>query len=134
MIPIILSWFISPLLAALITLIMFVIVRTAVLRRANSTKLAFYLMPIFVLVCIFINLFFVLVSGNADSGGVGGCRGGCRVPSSNMTACPAGGERRSHSSGTPPTPPHLLSVTALHVPLSPPADQGRQEHCLAGLW
>ena len=41
-VPVIISWFTSPLLAALATLTMFVIIRTLVLRRQNSTKLAFF--------------------------------------------------------------------------------------------
>lgn len=49
MVPVIVSWFISPCLAALVTLVMFLIVRTAVLRRQNSTKLAYICLPIFVL-------------------------------------------------------------------------------------
>ena len=36
--PVVISWFLSPLLAALITLFLFLIVRTVVLRRPNSTK------------------------------------------------------------------------------------------------
>jgi phosphate/sulfate permease len=62
-VPIIISWFLSPLLAALITLILFLLVRTFVLRRANSTKIAFWVLPILMMATFFINLFFILVSG-----------------------------------------------------------------------
>jgi phosphate/sulfate permease len=44
--PIVISWFASPLLAALATLVMFLIIRTLVLRRPNSTKLAYYVSKI----------------------------------------------------------------------------------------
>lgn len=53
--------FLSPLLAALITLILFLLVRTFVLRRQNSTRIAFYVLPILMLLTFFINLFFILV-------------------------------------------------------------------------
>jgi phosphate/sulfate permease len=61
-VPIVISWFLSPLLAALITLVLFLAVRTLVLRRANSTKIAFYVLPVLILLTFFINLFFILVS------------------------------------------------------------------------
>jgi sodium-dependent phosphate transporter len=61
-IPVIISWFLSPLLAALITLVLFLIIRTFVLRRTNSTKVAFWVLPILMVLTFFINLFFILVS------------------------------------------------------------------------
>jgi phosphate/sulfate permease len=61
-VPIVISWFLSPLMAALITLVLFLVVRTLVLRRANSTKIAFYVLPVLILLTFFINLFFILVS------------------------------------------------------------------------
>lgn len=63
--PIVISWFLSPLLAALVTLVLFLIIRTAVLRRVNSTKIAFWVLPLLLLFTFFINLFFILVSLNA---------------------------------------------------------------------
>jgi sodium-dependent phosphate transporter len=62
-VPVIVSWFLSPLLAALITLVLFLLVRTLVLRRANSTKIAFWVLPVLMMITFFINLFFILVSG-----------------------------------------------------------------------
>jgi sodium-dependent phosphate transporter len=59
---VIISWFLSPLLAALITLVLFLLIRTLVLRRARSTKIAFWVLPILILLTFFINLFFILVS------------------------------------------------------------------------
>lgn len=65
--PVVISWFLSPLLAALVTLILFLIIRTAVLRRANSTKIAFWVLPLLLLLTFFINLFFILVGCTAAS-------------------------------------------------------------------
>lgn len=61
-VPIIASWFISPLMAALACLFFFVVLRSLVLRRANSTNLSFYVLPLLFFITIFINLFFILVS------------------------------------------------------------------------
>jgi sodium-dependent phosphate transporter len=60
-IPVIVSWFLSPLLAALITLVLFLLIRTFVLRRDNSTKVAFWVLPVLMVLTFFINLFFILV-------------------------------------------------------------------------
>jgi len=68
-VPVVISWFLSPLLAALITLVLFLIVRTFVLRRANSTKIAFWVLPILMILTFFINLFFILVSGTVGRAG-----------------------------------------------------------------
>jgi hypothetical protein len=43
-------------MAALITLVLFLLVRTLVLRRANSTKIAFWVLPVLMLLTFFINL------------------------------------------------------------------------------
>lgn len=63
MVPVFVSWFLSPLMAALITLVIFIIIRTVVLRRANSTKIAFWVLPVLVFVTIWVNLFFILTKG-----------------------------------------------------------------------
>jgi phosphate/sulfate permease len=49
---IVISWFLSPLAAALIAFIIFVAVRTVVLRRAMSTDIAFYVLPVLILITI----------------------------------------------------------------------------------
>jgi phosphate/sulfate permease len=51
---IVISWFLSPLAAALIALIIFVAVRTVVLRRANSTNISFYVLPVLILITIWV--------------------------------------------------------------------------------
>ncbi|KAF6259740.1 sodium/phosphate symporter [Scenedesmus sp. NREL 46B-D3] len=53
-VPIVISWFLSPLAAALIAFIIFVAVRTMVLRRARSTDAAFYVLPVLILVTIWV--------------------------------------------------------------------------------
>uniref|UniRef100_A0A383WJI0 Phosphate transporter n=1 Tax=Tetradesmus obliquus TaxID=3088 RepID=A0A383WJI0_TETOB len=62
-VPIVVSWFLSPLLAALITLVFFLIIRTFVLRRQNSTKIAFWVLPFLIFFTIFVSLLFVLTKG-----------------------------------------------------------------------
>ncbi|KAG1680955.1 hypothetical protein FOA52_009914 [Chlamydomonas sp. UWO 241] len=61
--PIILSWFFSPLIGGILSSIIFNVCRYAILRRNNSTKLAIYFIPILVLFTMFINLLFVLSKG-----------------------------------------------------------------------
>ncbi|WIA29452.1 hypothetical protein OEZ86_011953 [Tetradesmus obliquus] len=48
---------------ALITFVLFLAVRTLVLRRAESTTIAFYVLPLLILLTLFINLFFILTKG-----------------------------------------------------------------------
>eukprot|EP00882_Tetradesmus_deserticola_P017252 GHRQ01018475.1.p2 GENE.GHRQ01018475.1~~GHRQ01018475.1.p2 ORF type:complete len:219 (+),score=51.75 GHRQ01018475.1:3-659(+) len=62
-VPIVISWFLSPVAAALVCLIIFLLIRTLVLRRANSTKMAFWVLPILIIVTIWVNLFFILTKG-----------------------------------------------------------------------
>lgn len=62
-VPIVISWFLSPIAAALVCLIIFLIVRTLVLRSENSTKRAFYALPLLIIVTIWVNLFFILTKG-----------------------------------------------------------------------
>lgn len=54
LVQIVISWFLSPLAAALIAFIIFVAVRTMVLRRARSTDAAFYVLPVLILVTIWV--------------------------------------------------------------------------------
>ncbi|KAG1675223.1 hypothetical protein FOA52_016253 [Chlamydomonas sp. UWO 241] len=62
-VPIILSWFFSPIIGGILSAIIFNVCRYAILRRENSTRLAIYAIPILVLFTMFINLLFVLVKG-----------------------------------------------------------------------
>ncbi|KAG1673068.1 hypothetical protein FOA52_013137 [Chlamydomonas sp. UWO 241] len=61
--PIVLSWFFSPIIGGILGAIIFNICRYAILRRQNSTRFAIYFIPILVLFTMFINLLFVLVKG-----------------------------------------------------------------------
>ncbi|WIA38221.1 hypothetical protein OEZ86_001565 [Tetradesmus obliquus] len=62
-VPIVISWFLSPIAAAVVCLIIFLIIRTLVLRRANSTKIAFYVLPVLIIITIWVNLFLILTKG-----------------------------------------------------------------------
>jgi sodium-dependent phosphate transporter len=66
-VPIILSWFFSPILTGLAACTIFSIVRVAVLRRKNSFNLAFWVLPIAVFVTTYINVFFVFAKGAAKT-------------------------------------------------------------------
>lgn len=63
MVPIFVSWILSPTVAALFSYILFVVTRTAVLRRPNSTKVAYWALPAFIFVTIWANLYFMLTKG-----------------------------------------------------------------------
>lgn len=54
-VPVVLSWVVSPVLAGLVSGILFIIIRTLVLRRKNSTAISYWALPVFVLVTIWIN-------------------------------------------------------------------------------
>lgn len=57
---IVMSWFTSPIFAAIASAIIFFLCRVAVLRRENSFQKTFYVLPVAILVTAFINIFFVL--------------------------------------------------------------------------
>jgi sodium-dependent phosphate transporter len=59
-VPIILSWFFSPVLTGAASAFIFFMVRTLVMRRQNARTLVFWVLPIAVLITLFINIFFVL--------------------------------------------------------------------------
>lgn len=68
--------FLSPIGAAIVCLLLFLIIRTLVLRRKDSTKWSFYVLPILLLVTVFINLFFIITKVHLGGGGSGrGVRG-----------------------------------------------------------
>ncbi|EFJ43878.1 hypothetical protein VOLCADRAFT_76547 [Volvox carteri f. nagariensis] len=62
-VPIILSWFVSPVLTGLCSALFFFVVRTAVLRRERSYQLSFWVLPFMVLFTTFINIYFVFTKG-----------------------------------------------------------------------
>lgn len=62
-VPIIISWFTSPILSCAISSIIFGLNRYFILKKKNSAKIAYYALPPLVLVTVFINLFFILYKG-----------------------------------------------------------------------
>lgn len=58
-IAIILSWFIAPILSGLAAALLFFVVRTLVLRRKNAYNLSFWVLPPFVLITSWVNMYFV---------------------------------------------------------------------------
>jgi solute carrier family 20 (sodium-dependent phosphate transporter) len=62
-VPIVLSWFISPILTALASAIIFTGTRTLILRREDSYRRVFWLLPLLVLLTSWINIYFVFTKG-----------------------------------------------------------------------
>lgn len=62
-VPIIVSWFTSPIMSSILAMILFALNRQLILRRERSTSLAYYAFPPLVFITIFINLFFILYKG-----------------------------------------------------------------------
>eukprot|EP00198_Chlamydomonas_reinhardtii_P005539 XP_001694875.1 sodium/phosphate symporter [Chlamydomonas reinhardtii] len=63
LVPVICSWFVSPLMSGIASAIIFWLNRVCILRRENSTNLAIYMYPLLVGVTVFINVFFVIYKG-----------------------------------------------------------------------
>lgn len=61
--PIVLSWFISPLLTGAAAASLFFILRWLVLRRKNSYLLSLFVLPPLVTLTVFVNLYFVFTKG-----------------------------------------------------------------------
>lgn len=70
-IPIVLAWFFAPLATAFCASSIFLITRTIVLRNENSYERSFYTLPIFVVICTWINVYFVFVKGAKKTIGEG---------------------------------------------------------------
>lgn len=62
-VPIVLSWFISPILTALASAIIFTGTRTLILRRPNSYTRVWFLLPVLVYLTSWINVYFVFTKG-----------------------------------------------------------------------
>lgn len=50
------SWFISPLLAGILSYILFMILRPTVLRGPNSPRKAIWCLPLLLLITLFVNM------------------------------------------------------------------------------
>ncbi|KAJ9508203.1 hypothetical protein QJQ45_021537 [Haematococcus lacustris] len=62
-VPIILAWFISPIFTSIAAGILFLALRTFVLRRQNGNIIAFWLLPFLVMITVYICVFFVFTRG-----------------------------------------------------------------------
>ncbi|GLC55696.1 hypothetical protein PLESTB_001015700 [Pleodorina starrii] len=63
LVPVICSWFVSPLMSGIVAALLFALNRGVILRRENSTNLAIYMYPLLVGITVFINVFFVIYKG-----------------------------------------------------------------------
>lgn len=66
-VPIVLSWFISPILTGMASALIFGLSRTLILRRPNSYQLSFYTIPVLVMLTTWINVYFVFTKGAKKS-------------------------------------------------------------------
>jgi len=62
-VPIVIAWFFAPITTGFASAVLFMILRTLVLRTANSFNKALYLLPLFVLFTCWINVYFVFTKG-----------------------------------------------------------------------
>ncbi|GIL62135.1 hypothetical protein Vafri_16409 [Volvox africanus] len=63
LVPVVCSWFVSPIMSGIAAAVIFAFNRHVILRRANSTTWAIYMYPILVGVTVYINVFFVIFKG-----------------------------------------------------------------------
>ena len=66
-VPVVLSWFVSPVLTGLASALIFNLCRTLVLRRRNAFRMSFYVLPPLVMLTVWINLYFVFTKGAAKT-------------------------------------------------------------------
>lgn len=66
-VPIIMSWFFSPVLTGLASALIFSVIRALVMRRKNAADLVFWVLPPAVFITLFINVFFVFTKGAAKT-------------------------------------------------------------------
>jgi phosphate/sulfate permease len=60
LVPIIAAWFISPILTGACAALLFTIIRHLVLKRKNSYRMSFYLLPFFVTLTVWLCLYYTL--------------------------------------------------------------------------
>jgi sodium-dependent phosphate transporter len=63
LVPVIVAWFLSPVATAFVSFLIFVTVRTLVLRTSQAVKLSYVVLPILIFITIFINVYFVFTKG-----------------------------------------------------------------------
>ncbi|PXF42572.1 Sodium-dependent phosphate transporter 1 [Gracilariopsis chorda] len=64
LVGVILSWIISPVLSGILAILMFLIVRTLVLRRKDPLKAGFTFMPLFYGITVAVAIFFIIFKGD----------------------------------------------------------------------
>ena len=62
-VPIVVSWFFSPIFSGVASYLIFVTVRTFVLRSSEPVKRSYYVLPLLIFLTIWINTYFVLIKG-----------------------------------------------------------------------
>uniref|UniRef100_A0A7R9VRD9 Phosphate transporter n=1 Tax=Chlamydomonas euryale TaxID=1486919 RepID=A0A7R9VRD9_9CHLO len=62
-VPIVISWFSSPIISGILASGNFLLNRSLILRRDNAVRLAFVALPLLVMFTVFINVFFILQKG-----------------------------------------------------------------------
>eukprot|EP00301_Raphidiophrys_heterophryoidea_P011391 c174_g1_i2.p1 GENE.c174_g1_i2~~c174_g1_i2.p1 ORF type:complete len:223 (-),score=42.68 c174_g1_i2:183-851(-) len=62
--PIVLSWFISPVLTATAAALIFSVSRFLILRRKNAHQLAYFALPCMVMLTVWVNVYFVFTKGS----------------------------------------------------------------------
>ena len=70
-VPIVVAWFFAPIATAFTSFSMFYLTRLIVLRNENSYERSFYVLPLIVTFCSWINIYFVFVKGAKKSIGSG---------------------------------------------------------------
>lgn len=63
LVPVVCSWFVSPIASGIVAAVLFILNRFFILRHKNSTTLAIWCFPVLVVITVFINVFFVLFKG-----------------------------------------------------------------------
>lgn len=62
-VPIVLAWFVAPLLGGAASATIFALCRTLVLRHANAYNRSYWVLPPIVLLTAFVNIYFVFTKG-----------------------------------------------------------------------
>jgi phosphate/sulfate permease len=67
-VPIVCSWFISPIFTGVCAALLFTIIRLVVLKRKNSYQLSFFLLPFFVALTVWLCIYFTLTKVSRVTG------------------------------------------------------------------
>lgn len=61
----VLSWFVSPLLSGVVSIMFYIIIDHAVLRRSRPLRCGLIFLPILYFVCVAVNVFAIVYDGSA---------------------------------------------------------------------